>query len=104
MKENTPHLLRKVWRGDVYMHTAFWAVWFVPLAAMSLLDISLGGWIDIILIPFLVLTTVCAWRSTESPPGALWPASLYRLALFAFGLLMVAGMILLAYGLIANAF
>lgn len=89
--------LQNHWKGRTHMHTAFWLVWFVPIATMAYLDVEISALADFVLLPYLIFATVGAWRSTDSPPGALWPASLYRLALFIFGLLIICGVMIIAY-------
>lgn len=104
MKLNPGDGILDLWHGRVHMHTAFWLVWFTPIAALAWANIEIGSWFDLVLVPFLVLTTVSAWRSTNEPPGALWAASMYRLALFLFGLLMVSAGILIVAGVIYGFF
>jgi len=93
-KLNVMQPAKDLWQGRLYMHTAFWLAWFTPMMVLVLMGPQLSFWTDIVMIPYLAISTVGAWRSTSRPPGRLWVASLYRLALFLFGLtvLLVVGM------------
>jgi hypothetical protein len=79
------------------MHTAFWLAWFTPIFALAYVGNYLPVWVDLVLLPYLVLATIGAWRSTKSPPGALWAASIYRLALVLFVLVALVGILSIVY-------
>ena len=94
--------IRDLWLGRVHMHTAFWLAWFTPIFVLAYAANYLTFWVDLVLLPYLTLATIGAWRSTRHPPGALWAASIYRLALFLFVLLALIGLLLIGYIFIAE--
>lgn len=90
--------LHNILHGKLHMHTAFWLAWFVPFVVFAKIESVIGGFASVFYLPYLVISTLGAWRSTRNPPGRLWAAGVYKIALALF-LMTILGLIsLAAYG------
>lgn len=93
-KMPAPAALADLWHGQVHMHTAFWVAWVVPLAVFAMVSSNLPAFVDVVLLPYLLLASVGAWRATGNPPGSMWAPTIYRvlLAIFAISVILTAGL------------
>lgn len=87
------------------MHTAFWIAWVCPIAIYLYIvqAYSLPWMADFLMWPYLLVSTVGAWRSTGMPPGALWAAGIYRFILALFGITALLSLGIQAYALVGPA-